>query len=76
MQPIPGISGVSEVCPALSKYAFPIQDRTADQHDADSVAAWMQQADREGRLIRYFEPILNEPEREFAGVEGWLLGVG
>lgn len=36
----------------------------------------MQQADREGRLIRYFEPILNEPEREFAGVEGWLLGVG
>lgn len=75
-QPAPGVSVVAEVYPALWKHSFPVLDRTPDQHDAYSVAAWLQQADRDGRLVRGFEPLLKEPDRAFAGVEGWILGVG
>jgi hypothetical protein len=73
--PVAGASVVAEVNPALWKHAFPVLDRTPDQHDAYSVAAWMQQADRDGRLLRCLEPIPDEPERAFAGVEGWILGL-
>jgi hypothetical protein len=74
--PPTGVSVVVEVYPALWKHAFPTNDRSGDQHDAYSVAAWLQQADRDGRLLRHFEPILNQQDRAIAGVEGWILGVG
>lgn len=75
-RPAPGASVIAEVYPALWKHAFASETRTPDQHDAYSVAAWMQQADRDGRLGRAFEPILSESERATAGLEGWILGVG
>lgn len=71
-----GRSVIAEVYPALWKHAFPTDGRTGDQHDAYSVAAWLQQADRDGVLDRHFDPILNHHDRAIAGVEGWILGVG
>ena len=50
-------------------------DRTGDQHDAFSIAAWMSRADRDGSLGDYLKPDLTPPERAIALVEGWILGV-
>ena len=71
-----GRSAVVEVYPALWKHAFAVNGRTADQHDAYSVAAWMRQSDLDGQLARFFNPDLTNPQRAVAGVEGWILGVG
>lgn len=69
-------SVVAEVYPRLWSSQFPRQDRTPDQHDAYSVAAWLSQADRNGTLADLFNPDLTPPERAVAAVEGWILGVG
>lgn len=61
--------------PALWSDAFPRKRRTPDQHDANSVARWLREADREGRLGRYFDPPLSKAEREVAAIEGWIFGV-
>jgi hypothetical protein len=71
-----GKSAVVEAYPSLWKHAFPADDRTADQHDAFTVASWLSEADRSGKLARYLQPNLTPPERAVAGVEGWILGVG
>ena len=71
----PGKSAVVEVYPALWKHAYPVAGRTADQHDAFTVATWLGEADRSGRLSRALEPNLTSPQRTLAGVEGWILGV-
>ncbi len=51
-------------------------DRTGDQHDAFSIAAWLSQADRNGTLPGFLDPDLAPQERVIAQVEGWILGVG
>ena len=71
----PGKSVVAEVYPALWKNAYAPEGRTPDQHDAYTIAAWLRQADLDGRLQGLFEPALSPPERTIAGVEGWILGV-
>ena len=71
-----GRSAVVEVYPALWKHAFPAEGRTPDQHDAYAVAAWLRQADLDGRLQGFLAPALTPPERAVADVEGWILGVG
>jgi hypothetical protein len=71
-----GRSAVAEVYPALWKRDFPSEGRTADQHDAYCVAAWLRQADLDGRLPGFLTPKLTAPERALAEVEGWILGVG
>jgi len=45
-----------------------------DEHDAWSVAAWLQEADRRGTLVQYFAPPLTLPEKKQAKLEGWILG--
>jgi len=70
-----GCSAIVEVYPALWSHAYPNSGRTSDQHDAYSIAAWMRDADRDGRLAGFFAPELTERERAIAGVEGWILGV-
>ena len=69
-------SAVVEVYPALWKHAFAADGRTADQHDAYSVAAWLRQADLDGQLAKFLNPDLTASQRTVAGVEGWILGVG
>lgn len=70
-----GKSVIVEAYPALYKRRFPKNGRTPDEHDAWSIAAWLQEADRRGILDRYFMPPLTLPERKQAELEGWILGV-
>ena len=71
----PGRSAIAEVYPALWSRGFACADRTQDQHDAFSIAAWLSQADCDGRLPAYLHPNLSPAERAVAQVEGWILGV-
>jgi hypothetical protein len=70
-----GRSAVAEVYPSLWKRSFPQEDRTPDQHDAFSVAAWLRQADLDGRLQGFIDPDLPPAVRALGEVEGWILGV-
>jgi hypothetical protein len=70
-----GFSVVAEVYPSLWSRSFPSDGRTTDQHDAYSVAAWMRNTDRDGRLAEFFHPSLTSEESMQAQIEGWILGV-
>jgi hypothetical protein len=70
-----GRSAIAEVYPALWSRSFARGDRTADQHDAFSIAAWLAAADRSGSLPGFLQPGLREGEKAVARVEGWILGV-
>lgn len=73
--PPAGVSVIAEVYPALWSRSFPPDDRNAHQHDAYSVARWMQQTDAAGLLSESFKPTLLPGERTLAQVEGWILGL-
>lgn len=68
-------SAIAEVYPALWSVGFVREERSSDQHDAFSVAAWMQRADLDGSLGAFFDPALTDTERAFGSIEGWILGV-
>lgn len=68
-------SVMAEVYPRQWNRTFPREDRTADQHDAYSIAAWMRRADGDGSLADFFDPSLTPAERAKAQIEGWILGV-
>jgi hypothetical protein len=70
-----GLSAVVEVYPALWSQSFVNDGRSADQHDAYSIAAWLREADLDGRLPTFFKPSLAPAERVAADVEGWILGI-
>jgi hypothetical protein len=70
-----GRSVIAEVYPRLWSSSFARQDRTADQHDAYSVARWLSGADHAGTLPGFLKPSLGPSERALAEVEGWILGV-
>lgn len=70
-----GKSVIAEVYPSLFRRRHPTEGRTADEHDAWSIAAWLQEADSRGTLDAYFSPPLSLPERQTAMLEGWILGV-
>lgn len=73
--PSEGRSVVAEVYPSLWRREFPLGGRTADQHDAWSVAEWMRQRDRDGDLAEFFTPTLSAADRSAAEIEGWILGL-
>ena len=66
---------ITEVYPALWSRSFARADRTRDQHDAYSIAAWLSRADQDDTLAAFLKPDLTPPERAVAQVEGWILGV-
>jgi hypothetical protein len=70
-----GRSAIAEVYPRLWSRHFAPEDRTGDQHDAYSIAAWLRRADYDGSLATFLKPVLTPPERTVAQVEGWILGV-
>lgn len=70
-----GRSLVAEVYPSLWSRSFARADRTADQHDAYSVAEWMRRADHDGSLQVFLESPTDPHERAIARIEGWILGV-
>jgi hypothetical protein len=71
----PGRSVIAEVYPSLWRHAYPPEERTGDQQDAYAVAAWLRDADGDGRLSQALKPGLTDYERAVAGVEGWILGL-
>jgi hypothetical protein len=66
---------LAEVYPSIWRRSFPNKCRTADQHDAFCIAAWLARADREGTLNDFLAPRLSQAERAVGQVEGWILGV-
>ncbi|NJL27481.1 MAG: alkaline phosphatase family protein [Thermoanaerobaculia bacterium] len=69
-----GHSAIVEVYPRLWSGDYPQEHRTADQHDAYSVAAKLRCLDLAGHLLGLFDPALTPQEREVAAIEGWILG--
>ena len=70
-----GRSAILEAYPTLYSADFPREDRSGDQHDAYSVAAWLAQADASGELQAALAPVLSPSLAKMAAVEGWILGV-
>ena len=68
-------SVIAEMYPSILRRRFASSERTADQQDAFSIAAWLKQMDSRGMLHQYFNPPLSLPERRRAALEGWILGV-
>lgn len=68
-------SVIAEVYPSLWSRSFTRENRTADQHDAYSVAEWMRLTDLDGIFPSFFNPSLQHYERRVAQVEGWILGI-
>lgn len=67
-------SVIAEVYPRLWNRSSPIGERTQDQHDAYSIALWLQRADLANKLEDALSPNLSPEYREAATVEGWILG--
>ena len=70
-----GRCAIAEVYPALWNRSFAREDRTGDQHDAYSIAAWLSGVGRDGSLATFLNPDLTPSERTVALAEGWILGV-
>jgi hypothetical protein len=70
-----GRSAIAEIYPALWKHDHAPEERTPDQHDAYCAAAWLRQADLDGRLQTFLAPDLTAQGRAAAEIEGWILGV-
>jgi hypothetical protein len=70
-----GRSVLAEAYPALWSRGFPREKRNGHQHDAYSIAAWLQRADRDGSLTAALTPDLTQADRGVAAIEGWILGV-
>jgi hypothetical protein len=70
-----GRSAIAEVYPRLWSRNFAPENRTSDQHDAYSIAAWLQRADHDGNLAAFLKPVLTPSDHAVAQVEGWILGV-
>ena len=68
-------SALLEAYPALYKRNYTVMDQTPDQHDAFSIASWLRDSDRDGRLLDALHPRLSDEEAQSALVEGWILGV-
>ena len=74
-EPSPNRSVIAEVYPALWSKTFPTEGRNSHQHDAYSVARWMQDADQSSLLSVYWRPQLPPGEEPVARLEGWILGL-
>lgn len=73
--PADGKAVIAEVYPSIFRKRYPIEDRTADEHDAYAVARWLCESASRGILALYFNPPLTLHERAVANREGWILGV-
>lgn len=73
-QPPHGATVIAEVHPRLWSATYPKDYRTPAQHDAYSIARWLQEANHLGRLDVSFAPPEVEPVAATGLVEGWILG--
>lgn len=68
-------SVVAEVYPSIFRRRFPKIYKSNDEHDAYSIARWLQDMDSRGVLPQYFNPPLTRNEMDKVKLEGWILGV-
>jgi len=54
---------------------FPSAGRTPDQQDAFAAVEWVQRADADGTLEKFFFLELEEHAHKTAEIEDWILGV-
>jgi hypothetical protein len=66
---------IVEIYPSLVRHRYPKDDRTKDEQDAYAITRWLTEMDRNGFLLRYFEPPLTDEQRRVADLEGWIFGV-
>jgi hypothetical protein len=71
----PGRSVIAEVYPSLWKGVHLHKERTPDQRDAFTIAAWLRRVDGDGSLGEFLNPDLSPNDRTRAMIEGWILGV-
>ena len=74
-EPPQGKSIFCEGYPTLLRKRYPREGRSADQHDAYCLAAWLRRLVDQQTLGRYLNVPLTDQEREIARREGWILGV-
>ncbi len=68
-------SVLAEVYPSIFRNRYPRGERSADEQDAYSVSRWLLESADRNCLERYFDPPLTPSDREFALIEGWILGI-
>ena len=68
-------SAIAEVYPSIFRRRFSKENRSVDEHDAYSIARWLQEMDSRGVLSQYFNPPITKDEKDQAKLEGWILGV-
>lgn len=66
---------LAECYPTLYRNRYDAEDRTADQHDAYSIARWLFDMHQSGQLGAYFKPPTDSELEVICRVEGWILGV-
>lgn len=66
---------ICEGYPTLLRKRYPREGRSADQHDAYCLAAWLRRLVDQQTLGHYLNVPLTDQEREIALREGWILGV-
>ena len=74
--PPDGSTVIAEVFPSLWRSDYLAENRNAHEHDAYVVCRWLQDRHRRGEMSLCFQPSLTQEEKEAAGFEGWILGVG
>lgn len=70
-----GKSVIAEIFPSIFRQRYPRDDRSVDAQDAYGVARWLSEADQNDQLQHFFHPLLTQPQRELAILEGWILGI-
>ena len=70
-----GKSVIVEVYPSILRGRYDRDRRSNDEHDAYSIARWLQECDQRDILNHYFHPPLTEEERNIVLQEGWIFGI-
>lgn len=63
----------AEIWPGILRKSPPI-GRVKDDWQVETLAAWFEAQDRDGRLAEMLNPALSPSDREHALEEGWILG--
>jgi hypothetical protein len=71
----PHQSVIVEAHSSFFRRRYSVEGRAPHEHNAYSIARWLQEMDWRGALSGYFNPPLTLPERRIAALEGWILGI-
>lgn len=66
---------IAEAYPSIFRRRYQRVYKSPDEHDAYSIARWLQECDRQNNLDYYFKPQLPEKAMQQVKLEGWILGI-